>query len=176
VAALPPRKRAARLRRFRQVQAVVAEAGKQAYQGSVDPASRFLLNLPCPFLDKESCAIHVSRPAVCREHLALSEARHCGSWPSYQVRLMPVSHGVWEAMGKVCAELLGTGPLTLAMEEVLDWTEENRSLGGLRWPAEKVARALADQLFSPKHPKVIEGTSHVSHQPPQGFPVPHRDP
>lgn len=37
----------------------------------------FRLGIPCPFLEDESCSIHLARPAICREYLVTSDARHC---------------------------------------------------------------------------------------------------
>lgn len=37
----------------------------------------FRLGIPCPFLEDESCSIHRTRPAICREFLVTSDARHC---------------------------------------------------------------------------------------------------
>lgn len=61
---------------------------------------------------------------------------------------MPVTHRVWEALGKAGAELMGSAPMVMAMEDIFDWVEDNRSLENLNWPAEKVARTLAVHLFS----------------------------
>jgi Fe-S-cluster containining protein len=35
------------------------------------------LNLPCPFLDNQSCSIHTHRPLSCREFLVVSDPTHC---------------------------------------------------------------------------------------------------
>ena len=37
----------------------------------------FELGVPCPFLDDESCSIHLERPLVCREFLVTSPAENC---------------------------------------------------------------------------------------------------
>ncbi len=37
----------------------------------------FLLGIPCPFLEQESCSIHPQRPLACREYLVTSPAARC---------------------------------------------------------------------------------------------------
>jgi Fe-S-cluster containining protein len=37
----------------------------------------FDLQIPCPFLEEESCSIYADRPVVCREYLVCSPAENC---------------------------------------------------------------------------------------------------
>jgi Fe-S-cluster containining protein len=37
----------------------------------------FGLNLPCPFLQNQSCSIHPQRPLSCREFLVVSNPKYC---------------------------------------------------------------------------------------------------
>ncbi|MCU7917472.1 MAG: YkgJ family cysteine cluster protein [Candidatus Thiodiazotropha sp. (ex Epidulcina cf. delphinae)] len=37
----------------------------------------FKLNMPCPFLENQSCSIHPSRPLSCREFLVVSDPLYC---------------------------------------------------------------------------------------------------
>jgi Fe-S-cluster containining protein len=39
--------------------------------------SYWALQIPCPFLEEESCSIHADRPLACREHLVTSPAANC---------------------------------------------------------------------------------------------------
>ena len=39
----------------------------------------FKLNIPCPFLENQSCSIHPHRPMVCREYLVTSPVKHCST-------------------------------------------------------------------------------------------------
>jgi Fe-S-cluster containining protein len=56
----------------------------QALPAQTDPARRqavglryFLGGIPCPFLEQESCSIHLQRPLACREYLVVSPVPHC---------------------------------------------------------------------------------------------------
>lgn len=39
----------------------------------------FSANIPCPFLENNSCSIHRSRPLACREYLVTSPAENCAA-------------------------------------------------------------------------------------------------
>jgi len=39
----------------------------------------FQLQIPCPFLEEESCSIHSERPVTCREYLVTSPAKNCSN-------------------------------------------------------------------------------------------------
>ncbi|HRJ49977.1 MAG TPA: YkgJ family cysteine cluster protein, partial [Phycisphaerales bacterium] len=39
----------------------------------------FRLGIPCPFLENESCGIHLRRPIICREYLVTSPAERCAN-------------------------------------------------------------------------------------------------
>jgi len=87
VAALPAERRAVVEQRFAEARAKLDQAG--LVPALLDPAARagrsdndlsaayFRLGLGCPFLDEESCSIHLDRPLVCREYLVTSPAALC---------------------------------------------------------------------------------------------------
>jgi Fe-S-cluster containining protein len=52
--------------------------------------SYFHEQIPCPFLEDESCSIHPSRPVSCREYLVVSPAENCSDLSPVKVRT--VSH------------------------------------------------------------------------------------
>ncbi|HKU94287.1 MAG TPA: YkgJ family cysteine cluster protein, partial [Vineibacter sp.] len=76
----------------------------------------FALGIACPFLENESCSIHLDRPLSCREYLVTSPAERC-STPEIGVDPVEVP------MMSHALQRVGTGddrrwiPLTLA----LDW-------------------------------------------------------
>jgi Fe-S-cluster containining protein len=113
-----------------------------------DPARYFGLYLDCPFLDDEACAIHAGRPLACREHLAVSPASHCRSFPNHAIRMLGLSHPAGEALSRACGELLGTAPERIPLVAALAWADVHPDEGMREWPAETVAGALASQLFS----------------------------
>lgn len=48
----------------------------------------FRLQIPCPFLEEESCSIHAVRPSACREYLVTSPAVHCASLEGEQIKML----------------------------------------------------------------------------------------
>jgi Fe-S-cluster containining protein len=52
----------------------------------------FKLNIPCPFLENESCSIHPDRPLSCREYLVTSPAESCSSPGPQRIAPVDVPH------------------------------------------------------------------------------------
>ena len=80
VAAMPAERRQALAARFAAAEAAIDGAGLKERDGRSDrelSTSYFALSLPCPFLEDESCSIHLERPLVCREYLVTSPAELC---------------------------------------------------------------------------------------------------
>jgi Fe-S-cluster containining protein len=85
---LPPERQAELEERFRRGLMKLRDAGvldkimdqnwgadqKSFIQMSID---YFHANVPCPFLEDESCSIHPIRPLICREYLVTSPAELC---------------------------------------------------------------------------------------------------
>lgn len=52
--------------------------------------SYFHEQIPCPFLEDESCSIHPDRPTGCREYLVTSPAENCKAPTAETIRLIPI--------------------------------------------------------------------------------------
>jgi Fe-S-cluster containining protein len=82
VEAMPKERRSKIKRRFSAAEAILEPAGFGRRSGMTDrelSTSYFALGVPCPFLEEESCSIHVNRPLVCREYLVTSPAELCAN-------------------------------------------------------------------------------------------------
>lgn len=88
VAEMPEERRQRVLHRFAEVQARLEATGDwdkaREFQQLGGEAQRlefglkyFHADIPCPFLEDESCSIHQARPAACREYLVVSPAENC---------------------------------------------------------------------------------------------------
>lgn len=88
VAEMPPDERNRIQSRFRQALEELQERGmRQRLLRSAGPASReeqeqltldyFACGVACPFLNDESCSIHLHRPLICREYSVTSPAERC---------------------------------------------------------------------------------------------------
>jgi Fe-S-cluster containining protein len=106
----------------------------------------FLLGLPCPFLESESCSIHPERPIACREYNVTSPASYCPAPHEQPVRCVPMPVPLSTALAQLTAELTGTRsqfiPLTLA----LGWAEEHAELGARTWPGAELFERFLAQL------------------------------
>jgi Fe-S-cluster containining protein len=90
---LPPDRRAGLKARFSAAEARIERAGLKDRGGRGDRAlstAYFALDLPCPFLEDESCSIHPERPLVCREYLVTSPAELCAGPAQEGVTPVPV--------------------------------------------------------------------------------------
>jgi len=92
--------------------------------GVQDVARRyFALQIPCPFLEDESCSIHPERPMVCREYHVTSPAERCAHLFQVAVDRIPVRGPMGEALMRTAHRAanipLGTIPLVLSLE----WSE-----------------------------------------------------
>ncbi len=88
IEAMPPERRAEIEERFAAAEAILEPAGVGKSPDKTDrelSTAYFALGVPCPFLEDESCSIHIERPLVCREYLVTSPAELCAG---------PVQEGV----------------------------------------------------------------------------------
>lgn len=132
--------------RFRKNRKRLEEAHVDGYFPFQDPGAYFKLGMPCPFLKDEACSIHVNRPLVCREHLVLSQAAYCGSFPNHSIRVLFLEGSVSEALSHLCAELLGRPPERISMLDALEWAESHAESGTREWNAGLIAEALEFHL------------------------------
>jgi Fe-S-cluster containining protein len=86
--------------------------------------SYFAVGVPCPFLEDESCSIHLDRPLACREYLVTSPAANCANPTAETVNCVPIPAHVAKAV-RAADKTTSAGwlPLTLALE----WTENHKA-------------------------------------------------
>jgi Fe-S-cluster containining protein len=79
--------------------------------------------IACPFLEEESCSIHVDRPLACREYLVTSPAKHCEQPTAATVRCvtMPIEASRAVMQMEPTSESYGAPWVTLTL--ALDWAE-----------------------------------------------------
>jgi len=87
VEAMPEPRRSIILARFAEAERRVREAGlfdrlaepERFTREELEPTPMqyFDLQIPCPFLEEESCSIYDERPLACREYLVTSPAAYC---------------------------------------------------------------------------------------------------
>ncbi len=115
----------------------------------IDQAGKyFQLGLPCPFLEEESCSIHLHRPLTCREQLVVSPADFCGEFPSYGIEPLSIPLSIQEAFGEVAGELLGMGRIMIPMIRLQAWVEAHREVGEKVWETGFLADKLVERVFT----------------------------
>jgi Fe-S-cluster containining protein len=83
----------------------------------------FELQIPCPFLEDESCGIHPDRPLVCREYHVSSPAERCaGLYQSRIEKIEPPLH-MSDVLARAAARLAGTKARTIPLILALEWIE-----------------------------------------------------
>jgi Fe-S-cluster containining protein len=105
----------------------------------------FRLEIPCPFLEEESCSIHPDRPVPCREYLVTSPAANCAQLNPETVRPLKMPLEVSKALRCYDADQ-GTlpnrwVPLVLALE----WAEAHPDESPPR-PGPELLREAFDRL------------------------------
>ncbi|HYK92203.1 MAG TPA: YkgJ family cysteine cluster protein [Acidobacteriota bacterium] len=155
IASFAPDRRATVLQRFAQIRqrleqegfgqrSLPTSAGKEQVQAL--GLDYFRLGLPCPFLEDESCSIHPQRPSSCREYLVTSPAAFCVDPGLNPVRPVPLAAGLTEALSRLTAVLLGGDPQVIPLVLALDWAEDHREEGQLRYDAAALLTLLVQIL------------------------------
>lgn len=61
----------------------------------------FKLDIPCPFLEDNSCSIHLQRPMACREYLVTSPVKNCATPGQGLIDGVIIPSKVSNAVGKI---------------------------------------------------------------------------
>lgn len=154
VAAMPPERKAAVLERFADAHARLQDAGfgeKVLLGASEAEMSKvgidyFRLGIPCPFLEEESCSIHPNRPSACREYLVSSPAENCSDPGAKDIRGIPTSVSLTDALSRLSAMVMGGEPQAIPMTLALEWASSHRDAGRNRYDAAQLMGALFSLL------------------------------
>jgi hypothetical protein len=100
----------------------------------------------CPFLEDESCSIHVDRPIACREYLVTSPAVHCQDPSAETIERVEMPKSVWNAVARLdpvapSSRFIRWVPLILALE----WAEAHPEEAP-PCPAPDLLRAVLERL------------------------------
>lgn len=107
----------------------------------------FHLGIACPFLEDESCSIHVDRPVVCREYLVVSPAELCAH-PSDAIEMVPLAGEVSEALRTLEAKD-GADPPFVPISLALDWAEAHPDAGRTKTGPEMLSEILKEIAPTP---------------------------
>lgn len=86
----------------------------------------FHLGIACPFLEDESCSIHLDRPMTCREYLVTSPAEHCAHPTAQTVKTLNLPANVWTAAARCEPGAEADGYINwVPLIQALDWAAEH---------------------------------------------------
>jgi hypothetical protein len=101
----------------------------------------FRLQLPCPFLDDESCSIHHHRPSICREFNVSSPPALCREPIANPVESIPSPLQLSNILAHAHAHLYKQpAPQLLPLSLAPHWVADHPDLDRLAWPAEPLLR------------------------------------
>ena len=159
VQSFPEEKKAKVLARFTQAMEKLAEHGfgdRSLNSKATDQEilnlglDYFRLQIPCPFLEDESCSIHPYRPSSCREYLVSSAPANCSNPGEGKLEPIPLATSLTEALSKLCAMIMGTEPQVIPMTLALQWAAEKKEEGKQKYDAMLLFTALVEILSAPK--------------------------
>ena len=109
----------------------------------------FRLGIACPFLERESCSIHPSRPMACREYWVTSPVQWCSDPTPERVEMVPIPVRPSVALFRFGAGRV-TGPArSLALVLVREWCAAHPDAAQERYPGpalfENFVRGLAGE-------------------------------
>jgi Fe-S-cluster containining protein len=108
----------------------------------------FQLGITCPFLEAESCSIHLDRPIACREYLVTSPAERCASPSPEMIDAVELPGSVSNALSRIddprARREASWVPLILAPQ----WAETHPDRTSPRTGPELMA-AFMDRLADP---------------------------
>lgn len=86
----------------------------------------FRQNIPCPFLEEESCSIHPDRPLACREYLVTSPAENCLAPTPESIDMVPVPVKLSKEAYKFAKKLSAKDKSGfIPLISVLNWAQDN---------------------------------------------------
>ncbi len=151
VASYPAARRKELLERMATIRTRLAEAGfnekfKLEHFKAV-AVEYFKMNMPCPFLEEDSCTVHPERPFVCREFLVTSPAELCGDSIHFgKVRAVPLSVRMTDAMSRLAGEVLEKESTAIPLVGCVEWALEHREDAERRFDGPKLMTRLVEML------------------------------
>lgn len=143
IRSLPEERRNVVVSRYNQIGSEVDQRGMVAdmfdpppTDGPVLEISKkyFMLGMPCPFLEDESCSIHPYRPVACREYNVTSPAAWCAEPYNHDIEKVTMPMPLSLPLTRLTSSLVGTRVPLVPLSLVPQWVEANAELGQRTWP------------------------------------------
>lgn len=106
----------------------------------------FLLGMPCPFLEDESCTIHPHRPVVCREYNVTTPAELCADPVVNDIDKLPMPIPLTVPLARLTAKLTGDPPRLIPIPLVPRWIVQHQVVHQRQWPGLDLFRQFIEIL------------------------------
>jgi Fe-S-cluster containining protein len=108
-------------------------------------------NVPCPFLEDESCLIHENRPLACREYLVTSPAEHCFALDGEKIKMVNLPAKPSETVREITNSenlnrIVNFVPLVLALEWTKRFPDRSPENTGEQWMAKFFTRLTKSEI------------------------------
>jgi len=110
----------------------------------------FRLQLPCPFLEKESCTIYPAQPLACREYLVTTPAAWCADPYAHPVKRPKPAVAVPVVLARLSADLFGLPARLIPLTLALRWAADHPDLHQRTWPGRWLFERLLAHFNSPE--------------------------
>ena len=106
----------------------------------------FKLQIPCPFLEEESCSIYADRPLVCREYHVTSPAERCAKLFEQPIDRVEVPIHLGDVVSSAAEKLSGSSAYSVPLVLALEWSEKHRESFQRLYDGEQIAQAMLDEI------------------------------
>ncbi len=104
------------------------------------------LEIVCPFLIDQQCAIYDKRPLVCRELLTISDASTCSKETDETPGSVKLPVSIAEALIMTCDKLDETAGGIIPLPLIIPWCQSNAQLAQKTWPAKKLVKMFVESI------------------------------
>jgi Fe-S-cluster containining protein len=127
----------------------VAETTQPLTDEEMEPLNReyYVLRMPCPFLENETCSIYEDRPAACRELLVTTPAELCQDMVKNEVQALPVPVRISTVLGALWSELVSGPARLIPLPIALDWAERHSAERSLVWKGTELLEKALDKVW-----------------------------
>ncbi|MBN1441649.1 MAG: YkgJ family cysteine cluster protein [Planctomycetes bacterium] len=128
-------------RRLRSADEIAETEAKRAFG-----LEYFRCGIPCPFLEEESCSIHIHRPLACREYLVTSSAEACRDPGPGKIEFVPLPVHMSRILFRF-DDGRGDGPARwLPLVRILEWAEQNPEAGQERFAGPQLFESFLERF------------------------------